>query len=132
MTEENTEKLPSIYEDIGGEKILNELVNIFYDIMDKNPEFEIIRKMHPENLDTSKEKLFMFLSGWMGGPALYINKYGHPRLRARHLPFIITEIERDQWLKCMYEAMNSIKLSHELKVELMRSFYQIADFMRNK
>ncbi len=132
MTEENTEKSPTIYENIGGEKIISELVNKFYDIMHENTEYDIIRKMHPENLDSSKEKLFMFLSGWMGGPSLYINKFGHPRLRARHIPFSITEIERDQWLKCMLEAMDQLKLKNELKVELMSSFYQIADFMRNK
>ena len=132
MTKENTEKLPTIYEDIGGEKTVRELVDKFYDIMHENTEYDIIRKMHPELLDTSKDKLFMFLSGWMGGPSLYVNKYGHPRLRARHMPFVITDVERDQWLKCMLEAMNELKLKNELKVELMRSFYQTADFMRNK
>lgn len=129
--EDNKNNQTSIYEDIGGEDILRQLVKEFYNLMDTEPEFEIIRKMH-DNLQGSEDKLFTFLSGWMGGPPLYMNKYGHPRLRARHMPFPITHIERDQWLKCMYDAMTKLKINNQLKLELMKSFHQIADFMRNK
>lgn len=126
------EHLPTVYEEIGGENTLKALVKSFYDIMDTNPEFEIIRKLHNNNLDEAREKLFMFLSGWMGGPPLYINKYGHPRLRMRHFPFPIAEIERDQWVKCMALAMQEVKLAENIQKELLRSLYQVADFMRNK
>lgn len=129
MTESN--KLPTIYDEIGGEKIVKELVEHFYDIMDSNPDFKTIREQH-EDLNLSREKLFMFLSGWMGGPSLYVNKYGHPKLRARHMPFAIGTNERDQWVGCMTLALNEIEIKAELKKELIHSLYNVADFMRNK
>ncbi len=76
----------SFYEAIGGQQTVRALVNRFYDLMDTVPEAAGIRALHPETLDESREKLFMFLSGWMGGPPLYVERFGHPRLRARHLP----------------------------------------------
>ena len=132
MSEKNEEKLPTIYDEIGGEKVLKELVDKFYDLMHETADFDIIRKMHPETLDSSKDKLFMFLSGWMGGPSLYVSKYGHPRLRARHMPFPITEVERDQWINCMDKAMDEMNIDKKIKEPLMRSLYQTADFMRNR
>lgn len=132
MSEKNEDKIPTIYDDIGGETVLKDLVNKFYDLMHETIDFDIIRKMHPESLDSSKEKLFMFLSGWMGGPSLYISKYGHPRLRARHMPFPITEVERDQWISCMDKAMDEVNIDKKIKEPLMRSLYQTADFMRNR
>src|SRR5919204_717715 len=122
----------TIYESIGGEQTLRALVDRFYDLMDILPEAEGIRALHPETLDHSREKLFMFLSGWMGGPPLYIEKYGHPRLRARHLPFPIGESERNQWLWCMNRAMEDLNLEARLKSQLRQSFASTADFMRNK
>ena len=95
----------SIYETIGGEQRLRALVDRFYDLMDSAPEAAGIRALHPEDLTESRNKLFWFLSGWSGGPPMYIERFGHPRLRARHLPFSIGEAERDQWLWCMNHAL---------------------------
>ncbi|MBC3870066.1 group II truncated hemoglobin [Undibacterium oligocarboniphilum] len=121
----------NLYTLIGGADKLRELVDRFYDLMELEPEFAGIRAMHPTPLDSSRDKLFWFLSGWMGGPDLYISQFGHPRLRARHLPFAIASNERDQWLRCMAWAMQDVTVNEELQQHLMQSFYQTADWMRN-
>jgi hemoglobin len=123
---------PTLYEVIGGESRLRELVDRFYDLMQLEPEFAGIHAMHPKPNDSSRDKLFMFLSGWMGGPDLFIERYGHPRLRARHLPYAIGTSERDQWLRCMASAMQDVGIDEDLQLRLMQSFYQTADWMRNK
>jgi hemoglobin len=122
----------TIYQQIGGEEIVRKLVNRFYDLMDTKTEAAGIRALHPESLDHSREKLFMFLVGWMGGPPLYVERYGHPRLRARHLPFPIGESERDQWLLCMNQALAEVVEDKLLRRQLSLSLGQLADFMRNK
>ncbi|MES2016779.1 MAG: group II truncated hemoglobin [Pseudomonadota bacterium] len=122
----------TLYSVIGGEARVRELVDRFYDLMELEPEFAGIRAMHPVPMDSSRDKLFMFLSGWMGGPDLFVEQYGHPRLRARHLPFEIGSGERDQWLRAMAWAMEDIGIEEALRVRLMESFYQTADWMRNK
>jgi len=125
----------SHYERLGGEQGVRRLVDRFYDLMAQRSEAEGIRKMHPENLDGSRDKLFMFLSGWLGGPALYIEKYGHPRLRARHLPFAIGEAERDAWMRCMSQALDEIGeeqgVDTMLRDHLKQSLWNTADHMRN-
>jgi hemoglobin len=83
-------------------------------------------------LDTARDKLYWFLSGWLGGPNLYIEQFGHPRLRARHMPFSIGIQERDQWVACMAQAMNELKVDPDLANRLNQSFLQTADWMRNK
>lgn len=120
------------YELMGGEAAVRKLVDRFYDLMDSMPETLGIRKMHAEDLAEAREKLFMFLSGWLGGPPLYTKKYGHPRLRARHLPFKIDESERDQWLMCMNQAIDEQIEDEDLKDHLKQAFYKTADFMRNQ
>jgi len=122
----------SLYETIGGERAVRRLVDRFYDLMDTLPEAADIRALHPADLAGSREKLFMFLSGWMGGPPLYIERHGHPRLRARHLPFPIGEAERDQWLLCMNRAIGEVVSDPLTRQQLAYSFGQIADFMRNQ
>ena len=122
----------TLYSVIGGEARVRELVDRFYDLMELEPEFAGIRAMHPVPMDSSRDKLFMFLSGWMGGPDLFVEAYGHPRLRARHLPFAIGSPERDQWLRAMAWAMEDIGIDEALRLRLMESFYQTADWMRNK
>ena len=124
--------MTTLYEQLGGETKVRQLVDTFYDIMDADPRAKKIRDLHPKDLRVSREKLFMFLSGWLGGEPLYIKKYGHPRLRARHLPFPIGEEERDQWMLCMKDAMKKINLSEELCQTLEQAFFRTADFMRNK
>ena len=122
----------TIYDSIGGEQKVRALVDRFYDLMDTLPEAAGIRALHPETLDESRNKLFWFLSGWMGGPQLYIERFGHPRLRARHLPFPIGESERDQWLLCMNKALDEIVGDQLMRLQIKRSFAQLADFMRNQ
>ncbi|MEW8421188.1 MAG: group II truncated hemoglobin [Candidatus Thiodiazotropha sp.] len=120
------------YERIGGEAAVRELVDRFYDLMDQGEEVRKLRDLHGKSLKISREKLFLFLSGWLGGPDLYVEKYGHPRLRARHLPFSIGIDERDQWIACMRRAMTEMGLDERLRVELDQAFFHTADFMRNR
>ena len=120
------------YELMGGETAVRRLVDRFYDLMDTLPETYGIRQMHASDLSGAREKLFMFLSGWLGGPPLYVKKFGHPRLRARHLPFKIGESERDQWMMCMNQALDEQIKDEDLKEHLKLAFYKTADFMRNQ
>ncbi|WP_198265673.1 group II truncated hemoglobin [sulfur-oxidizing endosymbiont of Gigantopelta aegis] len=103
------------YDALGGEQPLRELVDRFYDQMDTLPETNTIRQMHAKSLKASREKLFLFLSGWLGGPDLYIEKYGHPRLRRRHMPFTIGQSESDQWLLCMKNALDEMSIAGDLR-----------------
>jgi hemoglobin len=120
------------YERIGGEEGVRKLCNTFYQIMSDTPQTQLIRDLHPKEIGISEEKLYLFLTGWLGGPPLYTDKYGHPRLRARHLPFSIGIEERDQWLYCMAQALKTMDLDHLFAEQLMSSFVQTADFMRNR
>jgi hemoglobin len=123
---------PNAFELIGGSDKLREMVDRFYDLMELEPEFAGIRALHPPTTQGSRDKLYWFLSGWMGGPSLYIERFGHPRLRARHLPYAIASSERDQWLRCMAWAMQDVGVDETLQERLMRSFFDTADWMRNK
>ena len=120
------------FEWIGGEATLRQLVDRFYDLMDLEPAYAGIRKLHPPTLDDSRDKLFWFLSGWLGGPPLFAQKKGHPMLRARHLPYAIGIDERDQWLKCMSQAMEEEGVDPELQRALAKAFFGTADWMRNQ
>ena len=122
----------SLYELIGGETGLRTLIDRFYDVMDSAPEAAQIRALHPKSLEQSREKLFMFLSGWSGGPSLYIEKYGHPRLRQRHMPFPIGKAERDQWLWCMDKALAESPFDAQLIEYLKGRFTEIANSMQNR
>ena len=121
----------SLYELIGGEAGLRSLVDRFYDLMDSSPEAAGIRAIHPRSLTRSREKLFMFLSGWSGGPQLYVEKFGHPRLRMRHMPFSIGAAERDQWLWCMNKALDESQIDPRVVEFLRARFAEVADAMRN-
>lgn len=120
------------YELLGGATKLRELVERFYDLMDLEPDYAGIRKLHPTDLANSREKLFLFLSGWTGGPGLYAERYGQPMLRARHLPFSIGTAERDQWMHCMLQAMEETGLDDRLRAALAQAFFGTADWMRNR
>jgi hemoglobin len=122
----------SPYERIGGESGVRVLVDRFYDRMDELPEAAGVRALHAKSLRGSREKLFLFLSGWMGGPDLYQQKYGHPMLRRRHLPFPIGREERDQWLLCMDRALDEVVDDEALRAHLKQAFFQVADHMRNR
>lgn len=120
------------YQRIGGEAKVRELVQRFYDLMDTLPEAYGIRKLHQQELQGARDKLFKFLSGWMGGPQLYVEQYGHPMLRRRHFPFPIGDAERDQWMLCMNQALEEVVADADLREELMVAFTKVADHMRNR
>lgn len=120
------------YELLGGASRLRRLVDAFYDSMDADPRFAGIRRLHPARLDGSRDKLFMFLSGWLGGPPLYMQTFGHPMLRARHLPFPIGDSERDQWIDCMRQAMQDTEVDPPLAAQLMQALFQTATHLRNR
>lgn len=122
----------TIYEQLGGEESVRHLVDRFYDLMSELPETKTILSLHPDDLTDSRNKLFKFLSGFFGGPSLYIEEYGHPRLRARHLPFPIGEDERDQWLMCMNRAIDELVDDPLLGSQLKNTFFRTADHMRNR
>ena len=104
----------------------------FYDLMVLEVNFGELRAMHPLDLSNSREKLKFFLTGWMGGPDIYSPKYGHPMLRARHLPFKIGMKERNQWLACMYQALADCGIEGNIAKQLEESFFNTADWMRNQ
>ena len=117
---------------IGGDSAVRGMVDRFYDLMDSVPEYYVIRKLHPADLAGSREKLYRFLAGWLGGPQFYVEKYGPPMLRARHLSFAIGLAERDAWLACMKQAMTDCEIAAGLRTGLLDSLFKTADWMRNK
>jgi len=126
----NTEQ--SLFERIGGRPTVDALVHRFYELMDTAPEAEAVRATHPEDLTRAIEKLADFLTGWMGGPPVYVQKHGHPRLRARHMPFVIGVRERDEWLWCMGHALVDVGIDEMTRNLLMGAFGRMADHMRNQ
>ena len=117
---------------IGGEGQIHALVDRFYDLMDLEPGYAALRAAHGPELGNAREKLKMFLTGWMGGPQHYTEQFGHPRLRMRHMPFSIGIAERDQWVACMDQAMEETHVDATLRTRLKDSFMQTADWMRNR
>jgi len=136
MSQPSASTPQTLYDLLGGEPEathkIREIVEAFYNVMDSDEKAKTVRLMHPEDLTSSREKLFMFLSEWMGGPQLYIEHYGHPFLRRRHLPFKIGEEERDQWIYCMTKGLLNLKMEEEKIKALLNALYPIADFMRNQ
>lgn len=120
------------FEGFGGEDRVITLVERFYDLMDIEPSYSDLRAVHGSDLSRARQHLFWFLCGWLGGPQHYTERFGHPRLRQRHMPFAIGIKERDQWLACMDQAMGEIGLDGELRRRLRESFFQTADWMRNQ
>ncbi len=120
------------FERLGGEAHVRALVDRFYDLMDLEPGYAELRAVHGPTLDNARDKLFWFLCGWLGGPQHYVERFGHPRLRARHLPFAIGIRERDQWLACMRQAMQEQGVESALADRLAEAFFNTADWMRNK
>ena len=111
---------------------MRELVERFYDLMELEPSYAQLRSVHGSSLESAREKLYLFLSGWLGGPSLYTDRYGHPMLRARHLPFAIGTTERDQWMSCMVQAMEEVEVPQDLRAALTKAFFGTADWMRNR
>ena len=127
------EKMPyaTAFEWIGGEDKVKALVERFYDLMDLEPKYAALRAAHGSELVRARQHLFWFLCGWLGGPQHYTDRFGHPKLRMRHMPFSIGVVERDQWLACMDQAMQETGVDPALRARLQESFFQTADWMRN-
>jgi hemoglobin len=117
---------------MGGEARVQALAERFYDLMDLEPGYAELRATHGSTLEDARQKLFWFLCGWLGGPTHYTDRFGHPMLRARHMPFSIGQLERDQWLACMDQAMGETGVPDALRTRLRQSFFQTADWMRNR
>ena len=130
-------KFDTPFEWIGGEANVKALVERFYDLMDLDASYSALRAAHPGLLDNARQKTFWFLCGWLGGPQYYTERFGHPMLKMRHMPQQtgggpIGIKERDQWLACMDQAMVETDVDEALRVRLNTSFFQTADWMRNK
>ena len=122
----------SPYQLVGGATAVRALVERFYDLMDGEPAYAVIRRLHAPDLAHARDKLYWYLSGWLGGPQLYIQRFGHPMLRARHLPFSIGAAERDAWMACMTQAMRETAIADDLQEALAGAFFKTADWMRNR
>jgi hemoglobin len=119
------------YAQLGGDPAVRALADRFYDLMETLPEVEALRRIHPPNLSETREKFFMFLSGWLGGPPRYMEQVGDPMLRRRHLQFPIDSSMRDQWLLCMQRTLDELGIDEGLRTDLNRAFLQVANHMRN-
>lgn len=122
----------TVYDALGGEAGVRSLVDRFYDEMDRLPAVKPLRDMHPPDLKDSRDKLFWFMSGWLGGPPLYVERKGHPRLRARHMPFAVDSAARDQWMTCMRLALADCGLEAPLREKLDDALFKLADHMINR
>ena len=131
MDAQETPRAATPFEWIGGEEKVRALVERFYDLMDLEPRYAALRATHGTELERARQHLFWFLCGWLGGPQHYTERFGHPRLRMRHMPFRIGILERDQWLACMDQAMGEVGVDERLRARLRNSFFQTADWMRN-
>ncbi len=123
---------PTPFDTLGGEDAVARLVERFYDLMAIEPGYAALRATHGSTLDGARQKLAWFLCGWLGGPQHYVERFGHPRLRARHMPFVIGVVERDQWLACMHQAMTEVQVPQDLRQQLDAAFFKTADWMRNQ
>ncbi|HEY9227136.1 MAG TPA: group II truncated hemoglobin [Gemmatimonadaceae bacterium] len=123
---------PTPFELMGGDAGIRRLVDRFYDLIDSAPEAATIRRLHAASLKASRDKLHLYLTGWTGGPPVYVERYGHPRLRARHLPFAISSRERDEWLWCMDRALNEQEMPDDLREDIRQKLHGLADHMRNR
>lgn len=121
----------SHYERIGGQPAVDRLVELFYRRMDTLPEAATIRGFHPPDLADTRTVLKKYLGQWLGGPDLYSQERGHPRLRQRHLAFRIGAAERDAWMLCMRGALEEVVPAAELRAELLQQLFKLADWMRN-
>lgn len=131
LRSEGGQEYSRLYHQLGGETGIRALSNSFYDEMETLPDAAELLSLHPQPLDSIRQRFFEFLSGWTGGPGLFEQKHGHPRLRARHLPFKVDKAMRDQWMLCMTRALDKEVSCQLTRMQLRQSFYQLADHMRN-
>lgn len=121
----------SVYARLGGAPAIHALVNRFYELMDELPEAYTVRRIHPDSLAGSADSLFKFLSGWFGGPPLFEQERGHPRLRIRHAPYRVGLVERDEWMLCMRQALAETVDDAPLRAALEKAFADMAEHMVN-
>jgi hemoglobin len=121
----------SAYGRLGGAPAIHRLVNRFYGLMDELPEAHAVRQIHPPSLSGSADSLFKFLSGWFGGPPLYVRERGHPRLRMRHAPYAINVAMRDEWMLCMRMALAEQVDDLTLLAAVERAFSDMANHLIN-
>lgn len=118
------------YEEIGGAEAVVALSNAFYDfIAEESP---VLQAMLPASTVNTRKKLADYLSGWLGGPPLYEERWGHPRLRMRHFPFTIGDHEAAEWMRCMRLAMDRVEVREPARTFLDERFGQLALHMRNQ
>ena len=120
--------METLYYRIGEEKLL-QLVETFYE---KILNHSSISDLFQNDIELIKEKQFMFLSQFLGGPQLYSEKHGHPKMRARHMPHKIDNDAKDEWLRCMKESIATLNLEDDLDVALYNCFPQVAQHMVNR
>ncbi len=120
----------NLYEEMGGRATFKQLVSHFYALVSVDP---VLRPMYPDDdLKGAAERLLMFLEQYWGGPNTYSEQRGHPRLRMRHAPFHIGEVERDVWLKHMQSAVEGLDMKPDLKEQLWSYMVMAANSMVNQ
>ena len=119
--------MSTIYDQVGSHN-LQKLVNEFYNRVFASEKIAPLFKNDPEEI---KQKQFLFLTQFLGGPGIYSEKYGHPKMRMRHLPHKITNDAKLEWLKCMKEAIGTLDIPEDLKITLYNCFPQVAEHMVN-
>lgn len=127
-----SEDLVTLYQAVGGEQTIRALSRRFYELMDTLPEASRVRAVHPPSLAGSEEKFYEYMTGYLGGPPLYIDKYGHPRLRSRHFGAAIGPVERDEWLLCFRQALEETVANPKLRALILPPIERLADHMQNK
>lgn len=127
-----TEEAITLYQAIGGDETVKALAHRFYQLMDTLPEARHVRAVHPPSLPGSEEKFYEYLTGYLGGPPLYTDKRGHPRLRSRHFVAEIGPVERDEWLLCFRRAMDETIANPKLRDIIWPPIERLAFHMQNK
>lgn len=121
-----------MYQALGSEQGVRALTDRFYDLMELEPKYQALREMHGDDMTLIRDKLYEFFSGWLGGPPLFEQKYGHPQLRARHMPFAVKSQVRDEWVACFAQALSELEIDKKLAEPLLLQIYAMADWMRNR
>ncbi|MGH1541296.1 MAG: group II truncated hemoglobin [Arenicella sp.] len=124
----------TLYYKMGGESSLKALVETFYDIVETDPDGEPVHVLHLQGFGVNhlRQAQFEFLSGFFGGPQLYIEKTGHSNLRLMHEHVEIGAVERDSWLLCMEKAIDKVGFEAEIKDQLMQGFTRSAEVLKNR
>lgn len=130
--EKTTTNVTTLYDAIGGDPVVRALTHRFYELMDTLPEARHVRAVHPPSLEGSEEKFYEYMTGYLGGPPLYTDKRGHPRLRSRHFVAEIGPVERDEWLLCFRQAMDETIASQALRDLIWAPVERLAHHMQNK